>query len=118
MTKVIFVEYSTLNHYIINLLRQLEEYNKIVVFSCDREQNRLAYEERLIDLEIGVDELLMRSDDDFTKAVDLRMSFVVDYFNGHDEKAIENTAAIICNHEPSIEMFREEGFFVVSTGWD
>lgn len=115
----IFIEYPLLdNHKTLNILRHLEDANQIIVFSCDREQNRLAYEERLIDLELGVDELLMRADDDYTRAIDLRLSFVVDHFKGDDEKAVENVAAIFCNHEASCEMFREEGFFVLSTGWE
>jgi len=118
MTQAIFIEYSTLNKKTINLISQLSEYNEIIVFSCDSEENRLAYEERLLDLELGVDHLLLRPDNDYSKAVDLRQSFVVDYYNGHDEKAIENVAAIFCNHEVSLEAFREDGFFCVQTGWD
>jgi hypothetical protein len=113
----LFVEYSNLNKNLIQIIRHLEDSHQIVIFSCDFERNRLEYEEKLIDLEIGADELLMRSESDYSKQIDLRMSFVLDAFNGDEEKAVENTAAIVCSHEPSIEFFRENGFFVLQPDW-
>ena len=117
MTHKLFIDYSTLSDKLVKLIEIWSEHFDIIIFSVERESNRLAYEERLIDLEIGADELLMRAENDYNKAVDLRYAFVVDTFNGDEERAVEHTAAIVCSHEPSIEFFRENGFFVLQPDW-
>jgi len=118
MIQTIFVDYAVLNEKTANIIRQLQEYNEIVVFSFEREQNRLAFEERIMEFELGADELVMRAEDDFTKSVDLALMFVIDVFKGHDERALEQTAAVFCNNERVLERLREEGFFCVQTGWE
>lgn len=119
MTKTIFVDYSTLdNPKTVSLVRDLSSSNKIIAFSCDDEYNRRQYEDNLIDLEIGADELVLRPSDNYSKSADLVISFVLDEFHGHDEKAIEQTSAIICNNERFVERLREEGFYVISTEWN
>lgn len=117
MTQKIFIDYAAISDQLVKIIQPLSEHYEIVIFSVERESNRFNFEERLIDLEIGADELLMRAENDYNKAVDLRYAFVVDTFNGDEERAVENTAAIVCSHEPSIEFFRENGFFVLQPDW-
>ena len=115
----IFVDYSLLdNHKTVALINDLSESHEIVVFSTDKEQNRLTYNERLMDLEIGADDLLLQPNEGYIKHIDLVLNYVLDRFDGHDERAIEQTATIYCNNERIVERLREEGFHCSMTGWE
>lgn len=118
MTQAIFVELTTLDRSLVDVLQILSENFDIIVFTNENEASRMEITDRLIEQDVPCETLLMRADNDYRKTPNLYQSFVVDYFNGHDEKALDKTFMIVCNHVPSIEVFREDGFFVIQTGWD
>ncbi len=117
MTKRVFVDYNNLSDQLVKIIHPLSEHYEIIVFSVERESNRLAFEERLLEMEVPAEDLLLQPDNGRGKHVDIRYAFVVDTFNGDEERAVEHTAAIVCSHEPSIEFFRENGFFVLQPDW-
>lgn len=101
----------------IKLAEFLNETHVIVVFSTRSELYRMEAEQWLMDNDVPCDEVLMRPEGDYTPAIELKKSMILDYFKGRDDKMFEETFAIISNQENTIEAFREDGFFVISTGW-
>jgi len=103
---------------IVELLAVLSEVYEIVVFSISRkERQRYQTMEWLTDNEVACEHLLLRGDNDYSNGVELRYDFVIEHFNGDEEKALERTFCVLTNFEKSVELFRENGFKVLTTEW-
>lgn len=101
----------------IRLLEKFAETDIIIAFSTRSELYRMETEQWLMDNDVPCEDVLMRPEGDYTPAIELKKSMILDYFKGRDDKMFEETFAIISNHETTIEAFREDGFEVISTGW-
>lgn len=125
MTKVCFIEIDGVIRDndgeaiqdMIELVDIISQYYTVFAFSVARESNRLELEQWLIDNELQIEEVLLRAENDYSKNVDLRVSFVLDHFHGDELKAVDNTAFIVCNSEMAAERYRELGLRVLSSDW-
>ncbi len=102
---------------VIEFLEILNQTFVICLFSTRSELSRMALEQWLMDCNVQCDELLLRPENDYTPAVQLKRQMILDYFDGRDDLMEEDTFAIISNHEQTVEMFREEQFRVLTTDW-
>lgn len=103
---------------VLNLIEVVNQYMNVVVFSVSKESNRLVLEEWLRDTGVECEELLLRTDGDYTPDHELRIQMIADYFNGDIEKGVERTAFCMLNNERAIEGLRELGYFVLQSNWD
>ena len=101
----------------IELLEALNQNYTVIIFTTRNQLHEYATTEWLMENDIPCDDLLMRPENDYTPAIELKKSLILDYYKGRDDRMEEETFAIISNHEATVESFREDGFFVIQTGW-
>lgn len=106
-----------IDYTIREIVTYLAESYDIVLFSLRRERHRHSTLDWLMSKEIPCDELYLRPDGDYTNANLLRSSFIIDHFNGDEEKALDQTLFVVVNKEPVVEDLRERGFKVLSSDW-
>lgn len=96
---------------VCRVLRALARDHCVILCSGRNEANRRATELWCARHDLRVDEILLRPNNDFTPAEQLKLTMLTDYF-GSMEKALAEVTAIFDDSEKNVEAFRNLGFTV------
>lgn len=102
---------------IIEIINHLSDAYEVYCFSTLPESSRLEISDFLIDNGVQVEDVLLRAEGDWTKFHALRVNYVLDFFSGNVDTAVEKTACIWINNERAAEELRELGFRIISSDW-